>query len=377
MGGGGVGGPGGGGGGGRDCGGGSGRGGRAGPGAGGAFGELQASPWRQIGMQFLFMGATVGVVMGGVKAGLERLNKVLMPALALMLVGLLIYSVRLDGFRESAAFMFSFKAEKLTWGGVLEAVGHAFFTLSLGMGAIITYGSYLGTDRGLVRTTVAVCAVDTLVALTAGVVIFAVVFSHAGMEPSAGPGLMFATLPTLMADLPGARAVASVFFLLVLFAALTSAISLLEVAVAYWDEKHGTRRGPTALVIGLVVTAAGVPSALSTNVLADVTVAGLTFLDVVDKLTSQYVLPIGGMLTALFLGWVLGPRAVRAIVGEGREFFAQGLLWCCRVVAPAAVLVIVAQTVWEDVRPAPAAEVVPAEPEGAAAPAEGGGAGGE
>lgn len=302
----------------------------------GVLGGLFASPWRQLLWHFIFMAATVAIVLGGVKAGIERWNKILMPALVLLLLLLLAKAMLLPSFGKAVTFLFSPSFEKLSPSAVLEAVGHAFFTLSLGMGAMITYGSYLGERESLTKTVFAVALMDTLIALTAGLVIFSVVFSY-GLEAQAGPTLMFQTLPMLFAKMSGGYFVGVAFFLLVGFAALTSSISLLEVIVAYWTETHGMNRKKTTLAAGAVLYLLGILSVLSMNVMSEVKVAGLTFFDLFDKLTSQFFLPVGGMLISIFFGWVLGPKAVAAAVGT-KGLAAQGLLWATRVVAPAGVL---------------------------------------
>jgi len=303
----------------------------------GMLGTLFAAPLRQLLWHAVFMAATVAIVVQGLNAGLERWNRILMPALFVLLLLLLARAVFLPGFGQALSFLFTPHTERLTAAGVLEAVGHSFFTLSLGMGAMITYGSYLRTSGELTRTVLSVAVLDTLVALTAGVVIFSVVFTF-GLEPGSGPTLMFQTLPMLFAKMPGGYLVSLAFFLLVAFAALTSAISLLEVVVTYWVETHGTSRRATALVLGGIVYLLGVLSALSTNLLANVKLFGLTFFDLADKLTSSVTLPLGGALIALFFGWVLGRRAVAEVVGER---FATPLLWTVRVLAPMGVVAMI------------------------------------
>lgn len=305
----------------------------------GVLGGLLASPLRQVLWHALFMAATVAIVLQGLSAGLERWNRILMPGLFVLLLLLLARAAFLPGFGAALTFLFSPDFGKLTPAGVLEAVGHSFFTLSLGMGAMLTYGSYLRTSQELTRTVLSVAALDTLVALTAGTVVFSVVFSF-GLEAGRGPTLMFQTLPMLFAKMPGGYFVSLAFFLLVAFAALTSAISLREVVVSYWVEQLGRARRPTALVFGGLNGVLGLLSALSSNLLSDVKVLGLTFFDLADKLTSSVTLPLGGALVALFFGWVLGPRAAEAVVGPRSRALALGLMWTARVLAPLAVLFI-------------------------------------
>ncbi len=305
----------------------------------GMLGTLFASPGRQLLWHALFMGGAMAIVQQGLAAGLERWSRILMPTLFVLLLLLLVRAAFLPGFGRALEFLFTPHTEQLTAAGILEAVGHSFFTLSLGMGAMITYGSYLRTGQELTRTVFSVAALDTLIALVAGTIIFSVVFSF-GLEAGSGPTLMFQTLPMLFAKVPGGYFVSVAFFLLVAFAALTSAISLLEVVVTYWAEHHGKSRGPTVLVAGGSIYLLGILSALSTNLLEGVKVLGLTFFDLADKLTSSLLLPLGGMLIALFFGWVLGPRAADEVIGGRSRAAALLLVWTARVLAPLAVLVI-------------------------------------
>ncbi len=305
------------------------------------LGSLFASPGRQLFWHALFMGAVVSIVMRGLNAGIERWNKILMPALFVLLALLLVRALFLPGFGRALEFLFAPNAEALKPAGILEAVGHSFFTLSLGMGALITYGSYLQSREELVRTAFTVALLDTLIALVAGVIIFSVVFSF-DLDAGAGPTLMFQTLPMLFTKMTGGYFISVAFFLLVSFAALTSAVSLLEVIVTYWVETHRKSRTVTTLVAGGVIYGLGILSALSTNLLSGVKLGDKTFFDLVDKLTSSVFLPVGGMLISLFFGWVLGPKAAEAVAGKGKyaHVAALGLMWSARLVAPLAVAVV-------------------------------------
>jgi len=305
----------------------------------GVLGTLFSSPGRQLFWHALFMGGTVAIVLQGLNEGLERWNRILMPTLFVLLLLLLGRALFLPGIGKALTFLFVPDASRLTAAGVLEAVGHSFFTLSLGMGAMITYGSYLGSREALTRTALSVAALDTLIALTAGTVIFSVVFTY-GLDAGSGPTLMFQTLPMLFARMPGGYFVSLAFFLLVAFAALTSAISLLEVLVTYWVEQHGKPRKQTALLLGAFVYGLGILSALSTNLLAHVKLLGHTFFDLADKTTSSLTLPLGGALISIFFGWVLGPQAAEEVVGPRFKWAARPLMWTARVLAPLAVVVI-------------------------------------
>jgi NSS family neurotransmitter:Na+ symporter len=260
-----------------------------------------------------------------------------MPSLFILLFLLFVRAIFLPGFGQAVAFLFTPDTSKLTWGGVLEAVGHSFFTLSLGMGAMITYGSYLKKQEDLTRTAITVALLDTFIALAAGIVIFSIVFTF-NLEPGSGPTLMFQTLPVLFAKMTGGYVVAVAFFALVAFAAFTSAVSLLEVVVTYWVDTHRKSRKATALIAGGMIYLLGILTVLSTNILAETKVTGLTFFDLFDKLTSSVFLPLGGLIISLFFGWILGPKAALAVVGKrpGAAFLATALVWLTRLVGPVA-----------------------------------------
>lgn len=312
------------------------------------------SAWpRQLLWHTVFMCLTVGIVLGGVKDGLERWNKILMPVLLAILALLLVRVMFLPGFGQAITFLFSPDTSKLNAAGVLEAVGHSFFTLSLGMGTLITYGSYLKQGENLPKIAVAVAFMDTIIALVAGIVIFSVVYSF-NMEPGAGPGLILVTLPTLFSKMAGGYIISVAFFLLVSFAALTSAVSILETVVAYWDETRNVDRKKGAIMVGIAIYLIGLLSVFSTNILSGfkmfggvLSKDGLTFFDLFDKLTSSYFLPIGGLLIALFFGWTLGEKAIKEATQSDNKLFNKGLLWTARIIAPGAVLDVLLNLVFE------------------------------
>ena len=254
----------------------------------------------------LFMIATVAIVQRGVHGGIERICRILMPALFGILALLLVYVAFTGGLGESLAFLFAFDASKLTTEAMLEALGHAFFTLSLGMGAMVTYGSYLKRETHVVRDGFVIAILDTLIALMAGAVIFAVVFSHDG-EPAGGPGLVFQTLPDLFSDMPGGIVVAIAFFLLLIFAALSSAISLLEVVVAYFVDEWGLSRTKASIVMGGLIWLLGLACAMP----------NWKVFSLLDDATTRYMLPAGGLLIAIAAGWF--------VTKENRESGFEGL----------------------------------------------------
>jgi NSS family neurotransmitter:Na+ symporter len=291
------------------------------------FAGLLSSDMSQLFWQALFMGMTIFIVLGGVSSGLERANKIMMPTLFFILVGLAGYGLASPGGGKALSFLFSPDWSKLRPQSMVEALGQAFFTLSLGMGAMLTYGSYSDERTNIPKVAITVTIMDTCVALLAGLAIFPIVFTY-GMEPAGGPGLVFKTLPIVFSRMPGGTLIAILFFLLVVFAALTSAISLLEVVVAYYcDEKKWERKKAT-LVMGFVIFLLGVPSALSNNLLKDVHFIGdLNFLDSIDLLATNYILPLGGLLIALFTGWVLTTRLARNEIEKGEVRFHLYPAW--------------------------------------------------
>ncbi|MBC85672.1 MAG: sodium-dependent transporter [Bdellovibrionaceae bacterium] len=315
---------------------------------GAALNSLLGNPWRQLAWHAVFMSLVTWIVYRGVKEGLEKWNKILMPTLMGLLVLLFIRVMFLEGFSEAFSFLFSPDFSKLTGDGALEAVGHSFFTLSLGMGAIMVYGSYLDENENLVKTSLAVAFLDTLIALLAGLVIFSIVFTY-DLDASAGPGLIFATLPTLFNKMTGGSLLSIAFFFMITFAAITSAVSILEVVIAYWSEHKKVSREKASLIIGFIMFAVGVLHVFSTNLWSDIfNILGKTnFFDLFDLLTSSYMLPIGGVMIALFYGWVLGPQSVDNTIKDDNPVLKLGLLWACRLIAPLLVVIILYSKVKE------------------------------
>lgn len=301
---------------------------------------LFQDPWRMLMWHTITMVITVGIVCGGITAGIERFTKILMPTLVLMLLVVFGWSMTLEGFPKAFSYLFSADFSKISPESILSAVGHSFFTLSLGMGCMITYGSYLRPKDNIIKVGIAVSLLDTLIALIAGMAIFAVVFSFDNIEPSGGPGLMFVTLPMLFHKVSGGFVISSLFFLLVTFAAITSAISLLEVAVSYFINNLGYNRKKTTIVTGVLVYLLGILSVLSFNVLEDFKLFGkYNFFDFFDGITTNILMPLGGVLIALFMGWVLGKKAIKDIFPDKKHaLWGTGLLFMLRFVAPACVI---------------------------------------
>lgn len=257
-----------------------------------------------------FIALTHLIIVSGVKEGIERASKVMMPLLFFILIALCIRSVTLPGAKEGLIFLFHPDFEKLTSSVVLSAMGQAFFSLSIGMGCLITYSSYFGKNTNLQTTALQVTVLDTLVAILAGIMIFPAVFSF-GIAPTAGPELVFITLPNVFEQLPLGGLWSFVFFVLLALAALTSTISLHEVVTAYVHEEHHISRKKAALFVSLIVLALGTLSSLSMGVLQSYTIFGLTFFNFLDYVTAKIMLPLGGMLICIFVGTRISKKILK------------------------------------------------------------------
>ncbi|MEZ4601495.1 MAG: sodium-dependent transporter [Syntrophotaleaceae bacterium] len=307
----------------------------------GLFDGLIGDGPRQILWHLVFILLCLGIVIGGVQKGIERWSKILMPLLFLLLLLLFVNGMLSKGAWAGLTFMFRPDFGKLTPGAVLEALGHAFFTLSLGMAAMITYGSYLSRQEDLLAAGVRVVVLDTLIALMAGLAIFPVVFA-VGLEPAAGPGLIFKTIPVVFSRLPGGFLLAILFFLLLAFAALTSAISLLEAQVAYLIDERGWARGKATSYLAALAFVVGIPTALSYNVLGNWQPIGeRSFFDSIDLIASNYLLPISGLLIAVYVGWFWkGDEEKEELIAGGAGWVFPVWHFLIRYVAPVAVAVI-------------------------------------
>lgn len=266
------------------------------------FNQLIESPWQLSFWHTVVIGTTVLVVSLGIEKGLERTVKYIFPAMLGLLLVIVGYSLDTGFFGHGLTFLFKPNFDKISAQGVLSAVGHAFFTLSLATGSIMMYGAYLPREVSIPKTTLFIAAADTLIALVAGLAIFPIVFAH-GLEPGAGPGLIFQTLPLAFGHMPYGDLFASIFFLMLVFAAFTSAISLLEPSVAWLIEYFGASRKKAALIAGTTIWILGFGSVFSFNIGKNVHFLGLNFFEFVDVLTANYMLPVGGLLIAVFTAW--------------------------------------------------------------------------
>lgn len=319
----------------------------------GMFVGLVSDPERLLAWHTLFIVMTMMVVARGVRSGLEKAVRFMIPALLVILLVLVGYAMNTGHFAEGMAFLFQpdFKAlfyrpdelgiMTFSWTPVLVALGHAFFTLSLGMGAIMIYGSYLPQDTSIVKTTVVIAGMDTMVAILAGMAIFPIVFAN-GLAPGQGPGLIFQTLPIAFGVMPGGLWFGSLFFLLLVFAAWSSAISLIEPLVAWLVERHGFTRVSAAVWSGMGAWLLGIATIFSFNIWSgeDYQWRGMTAFDMLDYLTANIMLPLGGLLIALFAGWRMRRSSLLDELAIPDAWLFRLWYVLLRFVAPVAVIII-------------------------------------
>ncbi len=302
--------------------------------------------WRQVGIwHTLFMTGTLVIVALGVERGLERAVRVLMPALVLLLLCLLVYGMFQGSFMEGVRFLLVPRFSELSSGAVLEALGQAFFTLSVGMGAIMAYGAYLPGNASITQTSVAVVLADTGVAILAALVIFPIVFANDGLESTAGFGLVFQTLPIAFGSMPGGQVVAVLFFLLLAFAAVTSAISLMEAAVAWTIEKLDFNRAMACASIGFIIWAVGWLTVMSFGPWQDRTFWQGTIFDNIDYLTNNILLPAGGLAIVVFAGWVMARNSTWDEIAPTSDWVYRSWQISARYLAPLAIVLIMLNAV--------------------------------
>ncbi len=314
------------------------------------FQDHVGSVWEPILWQALFLILTVGIIAAGVVKGIQRWSMVLMPVLFVLLLVLIVRSVTLPGAGEGLAYYLRPDFSKVTGRTLLAALAQAFFSLSLGMGAIMTYGSYLDDKDEIPSNAMMVGGLDTGVALLAGFALFPAIFAL-GFEPGAGPGLAFITLPAVFAQMPLGAFFGVLFFILLGIAALTSAISLLEVVTAWlMDEKDWSRKR-AAVVMGLVIFIVGLPATLGYSVLKDFSFPGLNkdLLDTYDWISNSILLPVGGFMMAIFTGYVWGAKHAIAEVNKGHKRFMIGQGWALliRYVVPVLIFFIMVVGIYD------------------------------
>ena len=286
----------------------------------------------------VFMALTALIVGIGVTKGIETTAKVLMPLLGVILFVIVGYNVINGGFGEAVAYLFTPDLSKLTADVMLAALGHAFFTLSIGMGIMVAYGSYLGREVNLLKTARTVVILDTVIALAAGLAIFPIIFSN-GLDPASGPGLIFVSLPIAFGSMGAGTIIGTLFFLLITFAAITSSISLLEPTVEFLEERTPMNRTVSTIVASTVIWLLGIAALLSFNLWSEFTIMGNGIFDALDKITSKFLLPLTGLAAIIFLAWKMDQRTIQQELGLSNGAWQ---LWqiVAKFVAPIAVIVV-------------------------------------
>ena len=319
--------------------------------AGTMFNGFITSAWSPVIYQVLFMTLCIGVIVKGVKGGIEKWSKVMMPLIVILLGMLAVRGMTLTGGMEGLSFLFNPRFEDLTASAIVLALGHSFFTVSLGMGTMITYGSYLDKKQNLMTSALWVIFLDTAIAMLAGVAIFTTVFAL-GANPAEGPGLIFVVLPTVFSQMAGGAIWSTMFFILLFMAALTSAISILEVVTAYFIDQKGWSRKKATIQFGAVITVVGAFCSFSLGGGINITeFMGMPFMDFMDYLSSKYMLPIGGMLTAIFVlkKWGISNYLAELKNGmEGKNVSPQ-LVKAILTIAAAVVAFILLNEVYADI----------------------------
>lgn len=302
--------------------------------------SLMDSPVWGVSFHFCFLFICIGVLLLGVRGGIERSNKILMPMLFCVLILLAVKGLSMPNASKGLTFLLTPNWSVLTPHALLTALGQAFFTLSLGQGTMVTYGSYLNRNENLLASCVPVVIMDTVVSLLAAVCVFTIVFS-VGLEPDSGPGLIFHTLPWVFSQIPWGHAIAVMFFFLVFLAALTSEISAMEPTIAYFIDERGWKRTPAVLTCGLGAFLLGIPSALSYSLLKDQLIFGRTFLDLMDYLATGILIPAGGLFAVLLVGWKWGiPNALAQLkqgadgLFERKPWLSKYFWYCIKYSAP-------------------------------------------
>jgi len=314
-----------------------------------AFGAFISKPWVPLVCHTLFLGACAGIVSAGIKSGIERFNKITMPLLFVLIVLIMVYSISLPGAGAGVDYLLKPDFSKITPSAIAAAMGQSFFSLSLGVGTILTYSSYIHRKENILVTGAGTVFFDLLFALIAGFAIMPAVFA-AGIEPGAGPGLIFETLPFIFAKMgttvPWVSSVVAVlFFVTIVFAAFTSAISMFEVGVAYLVEQKGLSRRRATLLIFAVTWLLGALCSLSFGPLSGVKIFGRTIFNFCDFLTSNFLMTFGGLLFVIFVGWKMDKAAVRDEFTHGGTARFNGavfdVFWfLLRYIAPPAIVVI-------------------------------------
>lgn len=310
------------------------------------YNSLIENPFWGVGFHALFLIICVCVLYLGVKEGIERGNKIMMPCLLVVLCLIVIKGVTLPNAMDGIRYLLSPDWSELTPKSVMIALGQAFFTLSLGQGTMVTYGSYLNKDENLIKSCFPVVLVDTGVSILAAIAVFSIVFAG-GMQPDSGPGLLFHTLPIIFSQIPGGYLFAVMFFLLVLLAAITSQISAMEPTIAYFQDELGWGRHASATVCGILVFLVGIPSAISYSIMSSCKIWDCNFLDFMSMICSSVLIPLGGFFAVILVGWVWGTHNAIAQLKQGASELFEKNPWlktyfrfCFKYAAPILILIV-------------------------------------
>lgn len=308
-----------------------------------AFVALVGSPTQSLMWQWIVLALVSAIILGGVSSGIERTTKILMPVLLLLLCVVCARSLTLPKAAEGLAFLFTPDFSKITGGVILMALGLAFFKLSIGMGTMTTYGSYFRDDQNIPVTAARVMLCDLSISILAGVAIFPAVFNF-GFEPSAGPSLLFMTIPAVFASMPGGQLFTVIFFCLTAIAATGAMLSLFEVPVAWLVEEFKMSRAKATIGTALVLGVMGAPATLSMSVLGDFKMFGLNMFDLYDFVSSNILLPVGGIFICIFAGWVWGSKRTRELLSNGGHLdnaaVVSGFLFVVKWVSPVLVTIV-------------------------------------
>ena len=306
------------------------------------FTSFREGSWRPVIWFLVFMGLTAGIVVAGVKDGIEKYTKILMPLLLVILVILCVRSLTLPGAREGLRFLFKPDFSKITAEAILMALGQAFFSLSIGMGTLITYGSYIRKNDNMANTAVSVAMADTFIAVLAGIAIFPAVFAF-GIDPAAEEGLVFITLPGIFQQMGGGYFFSVIFFILLAVAALTSTISMLEVVVTYFSEELRMSRKRATIIAAVLISVLGFFAAGSWGWFRDMTLFDRNVFGLLNFTSVNFLLPLGGFFIAIFTGWFMGRKKVLSeLANEGtlKARFWLVFLFLVRFIAPIAIAVV-------------------------------------
>ena len=297
------------------------------------------SGWRPVVWTVIFLFCNTFILLRGVTKGIERASNILMPLLFMLLIVFCINSFTMPGFGQGMRYLFKPDFSHITPSVLLSAMGQAFFSLSLGLGCMMTYASYFSKRNGLARTAVTTAALDSLVAILAGIIIFPAVFSF-GLSPQAGPTLVFEVLPYIFNQLPAGQVWSTLFFLLLFLASLTSTVSMSEISITYFCEERRYSRPKATLVSSAISLVGGVLCALSFGPLSDVTICGKTIFDLFDYVTSNIALPIGGIILSVFVGRIMQRHYLDAEYQGGYPLVIRFIIFCLRWICPTAIFLI-------------------------------------